>query len=159
MKRSFVLLALCVVISVTSSCAQGRFGFGVVLGEPTGLSGMYRIDRSNAVDGVLGFAPEDRFRIHMDYLWIRHPFGNPSFSLHYGVGGVIGFGRTMYLDARDGYFVRTRELGFGARVPLGVDFEIPRSPCELYFEIAPLLILGPDAGVGLDFGFGFRIYP
>jgi hypothetical protein len=159
MKSTAFLLLVLTAISGSSAFSQSRFGFGFVLGEPTGFSMIYHVDRRNAIDGVIGFSPEDRFRLHADYLWIRTPFRDPAFSLHYGVGGAIGFGRTMYLEAHGGYFVRTRELGFAVRVPVGVDYAIPRSPCEVYFELAPLLILTPDPGVGMDFGLGFRIYP
>ncbi len=159
MRRYLFGSVLLLVLAVSSSLAQGRFGFGLVFGEPTGLSWKYKLDRSNAFDGVVGFSPEDRFRIHADYLWIGHPFNDGSFSLHYGLGAAIGFGRTSYLATRDGYFIRTQELGFAVRVPIGIDYAIPRSPLELYFELAPIIILTPDAGVGIDAGLGIRFYP
>jgi hypothetical protein len=140
--------------------AQGNFGFGFILGEPTGLSWKYRTDRMNALDGAIGFSPFDRFRLHVDYLWHARPFRDPAFALHYGAGVAVGFGQTLYASrGKDGYFVRSRELGFALRVPFGIDYAIPRSPIEIFFEIAPLFILGPATGVGIDAGIGLRFYP
>lgn len=158
-----ILLGLLLLLAAGSGAAQaqGRFGFGFILGEPTGLSWKYKMSRANAVDGAIGFSPGDRFRIHVDYLWFAYPFRDANFSLHYGVGAVIGFGRTWWVDRGhgDGYWAGTRDLGFGVRVPVGVNYEIPRSPVELFFELAPIVILAPDAGVAIDAGLGVRFYP
>ena len=164
MKRWMMLLVVFTVLlgAVPAAQAQSRFGFGFILGEPTGLSFKYRMNRDNAVDGAIGFSPWDRARIHVDYLWHARPFRDPNFALHYGIGLAVGFGgedRFFFSRKGDGYVVRSRSLGFGARVPFGIDFMIPRSPIELFFEIAPLVVLSPDAGVGIDFGLGVRFYP
>jgi hypothetical protein len=159
MKRAVLLLLLGTGIQIASAAPQGRVGFGFVLGDPTGLTVKYFLDRSSAIDGVLGFAPGDRFRLHGDYLWIRTPFRDQDVSLHYGVGAAIGFGGPVDFDRHRGYFVGTTGLGFAVRIPVGVDYAIPRTPCEVSLELAPLFILAPDAGVGMDLGLGFRFYP
>jgi hypothetical protein len=158
-----VLPGLLLAFTVASGVAQTREGFGVgfILGEPTGLSWKYGISRTNALDGAIGFAPGDRFRIHVDYLWEAHPFTEPALSLHYGLGGAIGFGQTWFVEHghHDGYWVTRQDLGLALRVPFGIDYAIPRAPVELFFELAPLLILAPDAGAGVDVGIGVRFYP
>ena len=97
----------------------------------------------------------------MDYLWKATPFTDPAFSLHYGLGGAIGFGQTWFVEHghHDGYWATSQDLGLGLRVPFGIDYEIPRSPVDLFFELAPLFIFAPDAGVGIDIGIGVRFYP
>jgi hypothetical protein len=159
-----IALFLLVVSATASGLAQnrgGNFGFGFILGEPTGLSWKYKISRANALDGAIGFSPGDRFRIHVDYLWFAYPFHDPAFSLHYGIGAAIGFGNTWWVDRGhgNGYWAGTRELGFGLRVPVGINYGIPRSPVELFFELAPIFIFSPDMGVGIDVGIGVRFYP
>ncbi len=140
---------------------QGQFGFGLILGEPTGISWKYRIDHLHAIDGAIGFAPFDRARIHIDYLWLFRPFRDPNFSLHFGIGGAIGFGSSETVFTRHGntYFAQSGTLGFGLRVPFGINYAIPRAPLELFFEIAPLVIVTPSGGAGVDFGLGVRFYP
>ena len=158
-----ILLGVLLLLGCGSALAQppGRFGFGFILGEPTGLSWKYKMSRANALDGAIGFSPGNRFRIHVDYLWSAYPFRDPEFSLHYGVGAVIGFGETWFVQHghNGGYWAGTTDLGFGVRVPFGIDYSIPRSPVEIFFELAPIVIFAPAAGVAIDVGLGVRFYP
>ncbi|MBI1807688.1 MAG: DUF3996 domain-containing protein [Ignavibacteria bacterium] len=165
MKRSMLypILVLC-ALSLglhDATYSQGKFGAGFVFGEPTGFAWKYRLSQNNALDGALGFSPFDRYRLHVDYLWQAYPFHEQRLSLHYGVGAVIGFGRTQYVvvNGRYSYFLRDQEMGFAARVPVGLSYEIPRSPIDLFVEVAPLMIFAPGTGVGIDAGLGVRFYP
>jgi hypothetical protein len=140
--------------------AQGNFGFGLIIGEPTGIAWKYKINYLNAIDGAIGFSPYDRFRIHADYLWQARPFQDEHLALHYGIGAAVGFGNTTYYDEHDhAYFLRHEELGFGARVVVGLTYAIPRSPVDLFFEMAPLIVATPEPGFGIDLGLGARVYP
>ena len=138
--------------------AQSRFSAGFTLGEPTGFSWNYRINHTHAVDGAFGFAPADEYRIHADYLWTSYPVNDQNFNLYYGIGAVIGFGRTtgFIFENRNGFFYRDREPGFGLRGPLGVSYLIPRSPVNLFMEVAPTVIFTDTGGFGLDGGLGIR---
>jgi hypothetical protein len=141
--------------------SQEKFGFGIILGEPTGVAWKYKISRLTALDGAIGFSPHDRFRAHVDYLWHSYPFHEQNLALHYGVGAAIGFGQPDYVVFERGnrYFLRHADLGFGARTVLGLTYDIPRSPVDLFFELAPILIAAPETGVGVDIGIGARVYP
>ena len=71
-----VILGLLLLSAGNPGFAQNRggtFGFGFILGEPTGLAWKYKLSRANALDGVIGFSPGNRFRIHVDYLWKAYP--------------------------------------------------------------------------------------
>lgn len=166
MRRAIVRILACVVVALImispGAAAQGKFGFGFIVGEPTGIAWKYRINQTNAIDGAIGFSPYDRYRFHIDYLWHSYPFSEQNLALHYGVGAAMGFGRTEYVvvDRRNTYFLRSRELGFGARGVLGLTYAIPRSPVDLFFEMAPIFIFTPDPpGAGIDVGLGVRVYP
>ena len=161
-------LKKCILVTIILSCivpslarAEGRLGFGFVFGDPTGIAWKYRINRENAVDGAVGFSPLDRFRMHVDYLWHSYPFSEQNLALHYGVGSAIGFGRTEYFVVNRGsYIVTRRELGFGARGVVGLTYTIPKSPVDVFLEVAPVFVLSPDPpGMGFDMGLGARIYP
>lgn len=157
MRTTFIALVL-VLLGLTvanRAAAQGRFGAGFMFGEPTGLSWKYRINQSNALDGGIGFSPFDRYRLHADYLWQTLPFRDPNVSLYYGVGAAVGFGSTHYIVSR-GYLFTEEDEGFAARVPIGISYNIPRSPAELFVEAAPMMIFAPDAALGLDGAFGAR---
>ncbi len=164
-KLLFVLLLviLCCPVFAQQSMQQppqqaSRLGAGFVLGEPTGISWKYRINETNAVDGSIGFSPYDRYRIDVDYLWQAHPFNERRLGLHYGAGVAFGFGRTDYIVYDGGYIFRDRELGFAARGVVGLNYIVPRSPVELFVEVAPLIIMTPVSGSGVDAGFGARFY-
>jgi hypothetical protein len=153
-------LLLCAFLLVGSQVrGQGSFGIGLIIGEPTGFSWKYKASSQNALDGAIGFSPADRFRAHIDYLWVARPFSDGNLTLTYGVGGVVGFGDRDVVERRGGFAYFNREVGFAARVPVGLNYMIPRSPVELGLEVAPLLILAPDGGLGIDGGFLVRFYP
>ncbi len=155
-----VLLGL-VLFTPGQAPAQGRFGFGVVFGEPTGVAWKYKMANSNAIAGAIGVSPSSRFRIHADYLWHASPFSVSALEIHYGLGAAFGFGRTdfVYSYADGGYILRRSDLGFGIRTVGGLTYSIPRSPVDLYFELAPLFIFAPGTDVGIDIGLGARFYP
>ncbi len=162
-KKFFLLLVVLLVVwgSLVPARAQGRFGIGFIIGDPTGFSWKYKLSSQNVLDGAIGFSPYDRFRFHVDYLWVARPFNDNNFSLTYGVGGAAGFGRTEYIvvRGRGGLFTRDYETGFGFRVPVGLSYMIPRSPLELTLELAPLFVAAPVGDFGVDGGFAVRFYP
>lgn len=174
MKRICALaigVALCLLTATGSLQAQARyggeaysperFGVGFVFGDPTGFSWKYRISQSNAFDGALGFSPYfDEWRLHADYLWNAYPFNEKRLALYYGIGAAVGFGRTGYavFYSNGSYFTSNRNVGVAARIPVGLGYMIPRSPLELYMEVAPLLVFAPISGVDVDAGLGARFY-
>jgi hypothetical protein len=161
MKRTLSLTLLVLLFSVQDQLqAQGNFGAGFIFGDPTGISWNYRLSRENAIDGGIGFSPFDRYRIHADYLWRATPFHDQRIGLHYGIGAIAGFGSTHYVtyQGRYAYVLRNEEIGFAARVPVGLSYQFPRSPVELVVELAPMVIFAPASGIGVDAGLGVRFY-
>jgi hypothetical protein len=158
-KFSFMICLMCALCSNILS-AQGKFGAGFMFGEPTGIAWKYRLSQTNALDGGLGFSPFNRYRLQVDYLWESYPFHNQNITLHYGIGAGIAFGRTDYIDYQRRYasFSRTNDVGFAARVPVGLSYFVPKSPLDIFVEVAPLIIFTSPAGLGLDGGLGIRFY-
>jgi hypothetical protein len=156
----YSLLACCLLaITPRTVHAQGSFGIGLIVGEPTGISWKYQLNDRHALDGALGFSPFDRMRLHVDYLWLNRAFNDRQFTLSYGAGLAIGFGK-RWVDGRRGVLCYVvQEAALAIRIPVGLSYQIPRTPLEAGLEIAPLLILGPEAGWGFDGGLILRIYP
>ncbi len=134
----------------------GKFGLGVVVGEPTGIAWKYWLDGTNALDGSAGVAPSDQLRFQVDYLWHSHPFNEKALALHYGPGLTFGFGQSHYSS---NYFGDNGSGGFGVRGVIGVTYLIKNTPLDAFFELAPVLILAPSTGSGIDVGLGLRAYP
>lgn len=163
MKKSFfLLLVLCVVAPVEAQ--DRRFGLGVVVGEPTGISAKYWTSNSEALsfgvgwyarhaawirrfDGYYYYYTGTRFHIHADYLW--HDFdairSAERFPLYYGVGARLETGGMESPAA-------------GVRGVFGIAW-MPRStPLDVFVEIAPTILLAPSPGVGIGAGLGVRYF-
>ena len=52
---------------------ESPFGLGVMIGEPTGISGKYWLSPANAIDFAVAwsFANDANFHLHTDYLYPR----------------------------------------------------------------------------------------
>ena len=157
MWKRMLFIALFGFASTVTGTAQqkGKFGLGVVVGEPTGLAWKYWLEGTNALDGSIGFAPSDRFRLSVDYLWHAHPFSEKALALHYGPGVTFGFGQSHYSSD---YFGENGG-GFGFRGVVGLTYLIKNTPLDVFFEAAPVIILAPSATSGVDLGLGLRAYP
>ncbi len=160
---SLVIIALCVFFSVQTSNAQERkFGLGVIIGEPTGISAKLWTSNNNAFAFGLGWSMGgDRFgrwhdgyykggsrvHIHMDYLW--HAFGvihsTERFPLYYGIGGRINSGA--------GY-----NSSVAVRGVFGIAWLPRETPIDIFLELVPSLQLTSSTGFGIDASLGSRYY-
>jgi hypothetical protein len=135
------------------SLTKGLFGIGVVLGEPSGISGKYWLSEHTAVDGAFGYSFGDRYRFSVDYLVHTNAFDSPEFPLYYGVGGAMAGDRGYLTKSRRGDFA------LGARGVIGVSYLFKRAPLDAFLEIAPIIFIAPPIGLSMDFCFGVRVYP
>ena len=159
-KYALLFLVLLLCICSTNLNAQNKFAAGFVIGEPTGISWKYNMDQKNSLDGAIGFAPVNRFRAHVDYLWHSEPFNEKRLSLYYGPGVAFGVGHTDYIvvNGKNAYLFSDRDIGFGIRGVIGMEYLIPKSPVDLFLETAPIMIMAPAGGFTMDIGFGARFY-
>ena len=144
--------------TVTSAHADARkkyrtdksFGLGLMIGEPTGLSGKYHLDAPVAIAFGVGsshyghhhyndgrryrYYDHDGTHIHADVLW--HPLvvvDNPTLQLpmHVGVGAQVREHEHYYdPDDYDGV------THLGVRVPFGLTMDFKRVPMDAFFELA-----------------------
>lgn len=161
MKKLFgKILLIILIISISGVEAQnGKFGLGVIIGDPTGISAKLWTSPKNAsILGVGWSIDEYRFRgrdygnssrlhIHLDYLW--HSFNaintNGQFPLFYGIGGRINTG-PQYSGT------------LGVRGVVGIKWFPKETPLDIFLEIAPTLYLISSTGIGIDAGIGARYY-
>jgi len=156
MLRSVIYLALIAVLLVFSGVeAQDEgFGLGVILGEPTGISGKLWTGDRTAIDGAVAWSFEDKTAVHLHADFLFHKFDHiepekGEFSLYYGIGGRIKF---------------EDDSKAGVRFPGGINYLFPEAPLDLFVEIVPLLDLAPstkfrfNAALGIRYFFGQRGY-
>jgi hypothetical protein len=159
----FAVITFVLFLSAAGTFAQDqerRFGLGVILGEPTGISAKLWVSSKTAFDFGLGWSlggdridynggynGGSRVHFHMDYLW--HWFdaikSSERFPLYTGVGGRINTGA--------GY-----KGSVAVRGVVGIAW-LPRStPIDIFLELVPSLQLVPSTGFGIDAGLGVRYF-
>jgi hypothetical protein len=127
---------------------KGRFGTGLILGEPTGVSLKYFLSDTIAIDGAAGwsFRDETDLSLHSDILW--HKFDLVSLDkgqlpFYIGVGARVKFRENA-------------EDEIGIRVPIGVSYIFDDLPLDVFFEVAPIVNFTPSTQGGFTTGIGAR---
>ena len=145
----FLFVLITVAFGNHAEAQKSGNGFGVIIGEPTGLSGKFWTSEKNAVDvGVVwSFIHEGSFHLHVDYLW--HSFDvfktNQPIALYYGVGG-----RMKASNSHGG--------NLGVRGTVGLDYFVADAPIDVFIEAAPIMDLTPSTELQFNGGIGFRFF-
>lgn len=119
--------ALLVLTAAASPAPAGRFGAGLILLDPSGLSVKAWMRGSTAVAGGVGWSSEaDHYlHLHADFLFTAVQLAsdrNLTVDFYLGAGGKI-----IFRDFDNAWF----------RIPLGIDFLLNRSPLNFFFEVVP----------------------
>jgi hypothetical protein len=147
---SLTILTILALASVKGYSQDKGFGLGVIIGEPTGLSGKYWLDGSHAIDMGLAYSfvhPDRTISLHADYLFhdettLRSPLRLP---VYYGFGARLHFGNGS-------------GNSFGARGVVGVVWIPGTAPVDLFIELAPVFNLFPKTSLHIDLAIGGRYY-
>jgi hypothetical protein len=149
MVRSMIFLVLTAVLICGSAGAQDQgFGLGVILGEPTGISGKLWTGQKTAIDGAVAWSFEKKSSMHLHGDLLFHHFhlakiDKAKFLTYYGIGGRVKFEDDSKL---------------GVRFPLGIDYLFAKSPFDFFLEIVPILDLAPSTDFSLNAAIGFRYF-
>ncbi|MBI2345664.1 MAG: DUF3996 domain-containing protein [Deltaproteobacteria bacterium] len=131
-----------------------RFGLGIVLGDPTGLTGKGYVSERLAVDGIVSWSFIDEAvtligDVTYDFFDLSMAGAAVGIPFYAGVGGKVAF------DERGKNADRTL---VGIRVPVGLAFQWAQHPIELFIEVAPGIELAPATTVDITGGLGARFY-
>ncbi len=146
--KAMIIVLLC---SQNLISQENRFGLGVVLGDPTGLSAQLRLNNTNAIDGALAWSATG-LHIHSDYLWNNDNFfanRNQNLDLYYGIGG-----RLISLSS-DAY---KNQTSIAVRAPIGINYKIRNTQVQIFAEMALNFSFAPRSDTDLDAGIGLRFY-
>lgn len=139
------------------------FGFGAILGLPTGPSIKYYFNERHALDAALGlsFLGGQNFSVHADYLFQFPITKTRAFDLPF----YIGIGGRLVFWLRDNEFHRwyggsegTGQVSVTVRVPIGIAFNLNKAPVDIFMEIVPGIGFFPGAGLAIDAAVGARYY-
>lgn len=135
--------------SPSSMSKPGKLEFGVMGGEPLGLSAKLWLSPTRAIAAGLGWSMLDSdtsLQLHADYLFHNFDLLKPksgSLPVYYGMGARFRFGE----DSR-----------FGFRVPIGVQYISASKTFSLFMEAGPVINFIPTADVDVNFGLGIRFF-
>jgi len=127
-KRALMgILVACFLASAASAAQPGKTGVGLILFEPSGLTGKAWLSRSAALAGGIGWSAEENHYLHLhaDFLFYRHRLAadrNLDLDFYLGAGAKI-----VFRDSDNAWL----------RFPLGIDFLLRRSPLNFFFEVVP----------------------
>jgi hypothetical protein len=135
---------------ITSGDSGGRFGAGLILGEPTGATLKFWFNETLAIDGAVGwsFHRETDLYLHSDVLWHKFdliPVPEGQLPLYFGVGA-----RAKFRDDKDDRY--------GIRVPVGVSYIFEDIPVDVFLEVAPIIDFAPSTRGGFTAGVGARFW-
>ncbi|MBU0475435.1 MAG: hypothetical protein KKF62_14905 [Bacteroidetes bacterium] len=150
MKQILIILLLLLAVTKISFAQESGLGVGIILGEPTGLSGKYWLDESTAADFGIAtglFGENAGFSLHADYLY----HNKNLVQLEYKLPVYYGFGVRMRFPTKS-------QLNLGVRGVVGIMLFIKQYPMDVFFEIAPSFRLLPTTGLNLDLAIGTRYY-
>src|SRR5690606_28092866 len=120
--------------STPARAEAGAFGLGLILGQPTGITGAYGLSERTAIDAALGLTIFDGrdFYVHGEFLWYLPPLvrgSSAELSAYLGIGGFL---------------VTHDDPVIGARAPFGLSLDFAAAPIELFLEVSVLLAVVPD---------------
>ncbi len=151
--KIFALWGIALVWVITQpgygAVQQEGFGLGIIVGEPTGLSGKLWMSEHTALVGGAAWSfgrEEEALHLHLDYL--HHNFevikvDKGQLPIYYGIGGRL----KLEDDSR-----------IGLRLPVGLNYIFEQAPLDLFMEIVPILELVPETEFNLNGGIGIRYF-
>jgi len=148
----------------TNSNADGKFGVGFELGEPTSINVKYIQDATYAYDGAISFTYNDYIVLYGDILMQFPkliPRTNEFFDRltpYMGAGPVLVVASNSDHPKGEYYDKRSDSLAIGARVPFGIEWMWDRVPLGIGLELAPGIIILPGTVGMVQGGLTIRYY-
>ena len=153
--KKVLILTVALLMSVffgtaTAGSNSSGFGMGIMLGEPSGLSGKLWSGGNNAFDFGLAWSTSKNSGVafHADYVWHKMDMitvDKGALPFYYGIG-------VRYRN-RD-----NSDDNIGVRVPFGLDYLFAQSAFDVFFEVVPILDLAPDTDFDINVAIGGRYF-
>lgn len=144
----YVIILVMLILSSTASAKNGNFGLGVIIGEPTGISGKLWLNNKHAVDGAVAWSTGKNNDLHLHADYLLHLYDlitveKGKLPLYFGIGGRIKF---------------ETKSNAGVRIPVGLNYMFVNTPLDIFLEVVPLLELAPDTDFDFNAAVGIRFF-
>lgn len=162
MKR-MLLIGTIIIGGIGVKAQQSGFGLGLMLGDPTGLSGKAWLNSDRAIDFGLAWGVWGRYiHLHGDYLFHNSGIIDASsgtFALYYGPGlRMRSWSGGRYWHRGQWYDYDGSRTDLGIRFPVGLNYWFEDIPLDAFIELAPTLDLTPGTSFDLDAAIGARYW-
>jgi len=155
------LLFTCGIVIAQEPISKGS-SFGLILGDPLGVTMKYRLSARNAVD--VGFGPDyyGSPRLQVDYIWQFNTFHSDVVRTYAGPGLAVAFakGSNMFYSNepfRESFAnLEDKKAGLGGRMIFGLNFAPKISSFEFFVETGMLVGFNRYFDPDIDYGMGFR---
>ena len=148
--KCLVILSFVFLAANVYAMEREKFGIGVIIGEPTGITGKYMIDNNSGIDAGVGWetSGDNELHIYGDYLFhlydvIEVPKG--KLPIYFG-GGARWVSR------------ENKDDKLGLRIPIGVEYLFEGVSLGAFVELVPVLNLTPDTNFDFEAGTGIRYF-
>ena len=150
MVRTVVWTLVALAIPGLAFAAGGPFGLGIIVGEPTGVSGKLFLSTQNAIDGAVAWSLDGDNDLHLQGDYLYHWYDVISVKkgrlpIYAGIGGRIAFREN-------------RDDNVGLRIPVGLTYLFDGAPFDVFAEVVPVLDIAPDTDFDLEGAIGGRYY-
>ncbi len=169
LRAIFFFLIVAIFSSTPAAHAEtpsaGKWGLGLMLGNPTALTGKYWISPKYSVDAGLGFGPSNWTMLFGDFHWNLPGVFGSSTKFVSQLNGYVGIGAGFSTWSRTTFCNRwvcdsTRDSGTALfiRGPFGVEWLPGSPPLGVFLELAPFITLTPVTNSSIDLAVGIRYY-
>ena len=151
MKLKYLVIFLIVFFAANVyAMERKKFGIGVIIGEPTGITGKIMLDNNSAIDAGVGWetSGDNELHIYGDYLFHMYDVIKVSkgeLPIYFG-GGARWISR------------ENKDDKFGIRIPVGLEYVFDGVSLGAFIELVPVLNLTPDTDFDLEAGTGIRYF-
>lgn len=151
------LLLIFLFFCLSSNLTSQDLGLGLILNEPSGITGKYYFSKDNHVVLNLGDFGGP-LRIDFLYFWNLDVFKDKQFGLYLGVGGLLIFPNKR---AHRGYNEKfnNNDLSIGIKGTVGVNYFLKKRDFEFFIEVSPIVLFTESSFGALRPGLGVRYYP
>lgn len=159
--RAFLFLGL---LSQTIAFGKGDarpLGLGVILGEPTGLTGKYFFERNEkAIDFGLAYSFGEYILVYGDYLYHFTNWIHSSEPVLRDLDPYLGVGAGFLLRSGEEYKKGEKRdsIRMLVRVPLGAEWRPKDPPLGVFLELVPGVRFVPNVDAEIEGGIGIRYY-
>lgn len=137
---------------------ERKLGLGVIIGEPTGVSGKLWMKRDWAIDTAVSYSFFSYLHIMANSVWHFHEAIKSIHPSLTDLSAYLGAGSGVRISSKDKPKSGDARANWYVRVPMGLEY-LPRSPrIGPFIEFAPGIGLAPKVFPEIHGGIGIRYY-